>query len=101
MGSPGKWSPWPARTRRGGNRFARSTLTRRAPTAHLGSGERRPSPQRYPPLAGLPRASSTHGQGSHRVTGGRSKVAVVGAGYVGLTTAVCLSHLGKEVVACA
>src|SRR5579859_3410428 len=28
-----------------------------------------------------------------------TRVAVVGAGYVGLTTAVCLAHLGNSVVA--
>ena len=27
-----------------------------------------------------------------------SKIAVVGAGYVGLTTGACLSHLGHDVV---
>src|SRR5215467_12685759 len=33
-------------------------------------------------------------------SGGRSRmsIAVVGAGYVGLTTAACLAHLGHEVV---
>ncbi|HLX88432.1 MAG TPA: FAD-dependent oxidoreductase, partial [Acidimicrobiales bacterium] len=28
---------------------------------------------------------------------GASRVAVIGAGYVGLTTAVCLAHLGHQV----
>ena len=41
------------------------------------------------------RGSGSYGSDVEAGTG--TRVAVIGAGYVGLTTAVCLAHLGHRV----
>lgn len=38
--------------------------------------------------------------GDSMTTSNDARVAVIGTGYVGLTTGVCLAHLGAHVICC-
>ena len=67
----------------------------RAPAGELRARQRRPAPVGAPAPGRPSRTARTPGE---RVGGVMSKIAVIGTGYVGLTTGAYLAHLGHDVV---
>ena len=68
-----------------------------APADHDRPRRRRPRPRARPRLR-LLRSPATPARIAPTLAQCRPKVAVIGAGYVGLTSAACFAHLGHEVV---
>src|SRR5207244_4362375 len=87
----GRRRPGPGRAGRVGRA---ATTPPGSAAAQLGARQRRPAPLRRAPAGRLPRAPRAAGEGH----AGAMRVAVVGTGYVGLTTGAYLAHLGHEVV---